>query len=134
MVDYLLVFIRDLNIIIELFKEINQHGLKGAGFQEYYSGAGEEYDSKREFQKISAKIYIKTVCNKIETLFDIKLNNYESPMETENHPDIYESELLCQGKQLQYKMLINSAQYAVTLVQYDVQYTTNTLVTFLQKL
>ena len=91
-----------------------------------------EYDTELECWTIFEKTYIKTLFNKIKKLFDIKLKNYISPMEIGDHPDMDESELLDQEQIAQYKMLIGSVQWVVTLGQYYVQYATNIMARFAQ--
>ena len=55
------------------------------------------------------------------------LKNYGSPMETGDHPEINETDLLAPQEISQYQMLVGCAQWTVTLGRYDVQYATNTL-------
>ena len=92
-----------------------------------------EYETKLKFWKISARTYIKTFFDKIETLFYIKLKNYGSPMETGDYPEMDESDLLDQEQIAQYQMLIGRAIWDVTLGRYDVQYAKNPLVIFSQQ-
>ena len=73
-----LVFSRYPNMIIEPLKIIHQYQLKGVRVTEYYSESDVEYDTKRECWAISEKSCIKTVCKKIEELFDIKLEPLSS--------------------------------------------------------
>ena len=61
MVDDLLFFSQDPDMITETLNEIHQYELKGAGVPEYYSGSSVECDTKRQFWKMSANTYINTV-------------------------------------------------------------------------
>ena len=47
-----------------------------------------EYDTESEFWTIYGKTSVKKVCETIENSFGIKLKNYGSPMETEDHLDM----------------------------------------------
>ena len=82
------------------------------------------------YWQMSAKTYIKNTCEKIEGLFDVKLKNYGSPMETGDHPEIDESDLLDPEETTKYQMLVGCAQWAVSLGRYDIQYATNLMARF----
>ena len=91
-----------------------------------------KYDTRCEFWKIYSKTYIKTVCKKIEKILNIKLKNDASPMETGDHPDMDESDLLDQDFFSQYQILIGGAQWDLNLGQNDFQYATHTMDRFVK--
>ena len=82
--------------------------------------------------EISAKTYLKNVTDKIKKLLDTKLQNYGSPMDVGDHPEMDESDLLPPDQVSIYQMLIGCAQWAVTIGRFDVQYATNTMARFAQ--
>jgi hypothetical protein len=101
--------------------------LKGVGIPEYYNGADVELNDKTKKWSMFAKTYIKNVTERIEGLLEIKLKCYGSPMITDDHPELDESELLV-GKEISiYQMLIGCAQWAITLGRFDIQFATNTM-------
>jgi hypothetical protein len=129
-VDDLLVFSKLPQEILTFLTEVEGFELKGVGIPEYYSGADLEYDEKHGYWIYSAKTYIKSVCERIEKLLQIKLKNYGSPMEPGDHPEVDETDLLFGSEIAVYQMLIGCAQWAVTLGRMDVQFATNTLARF----
>jgi hypothetical protein len=76
---------------------------------------------------MSAKTYIKNITEKLEKLLGITLKNYGSPMMTNYHPEIDETDFLDTDHIKMYQMMIGCAQWAVTIGRYDIQYATNTL-------
>ena len=131
--DYVCVYVDDLLVaskepqnIIEPLKEKYGYELKGVGEPEYYNGGdiSRTPEGKWEF---SAKTYVKNVCEKIEKLLDISLKNYGSPMETGDHPEVDETDLLDPEQVSIYQMLIGCAQWAVTIGRFDIQYATITM-------
>jgi hypothetical protein len=126
-VDDLLVFSHEPNTVIQPLQEIYGYTLKGVGVPEYYNGADVEYNEKTKCWSMSAKTYIKNITQKIEELLEIKLKCYGSPMMTNDHPELDESELLIGRDVSIYQMLIGSAQWAITLGRFDIQYATNTM-------
>ena len=132
-VDDLLIFSRNPETIIQPLREIYGYELKSVGVPEYYNGADIEYDKKANCWTMSAKTYIKNVTSKIETLLNVNLKSYGSPMLCGDHPEMDESDFLY-GKDIAvYQMLIGCAQWAVTLGRFDVQYATNTLARYAAK-
>jgi hypothetical protein len=76
---------------------------------------------------MSANTYIKNITERIEKLLQCTLKNYGSPMESGDHPEVDESDLLPPSDIPIYQMLIGCAQWAVTIGRFDIQYATNTL-------
>ena len=99
------------------------------GKQEYYLGGDVEeveVDGKKAWV-LSAKTYLKNVCDKIERLYEVKLRNYGSPLEAGYHPETDETPLLSPNEVTKYRMLIGCAQWAVTLGRYDVMFAVSTM-------
>ena len=129
-VDDLLVVSKEPNMILETIKQSYKYELKGVGMPEYYSGGNVDYDYENKTWVMSAKTYIKNICEKIEKLMDVKLKNYGSPMDPGDHPELDESDFLDTDQKQQYQMLIGCLQWSVTLGRFDVQYATNTMAKF----
>ena len=126
-VDDLLVFSKEPHLIIESLKEVSGYELKGVGVPEYYSGADVRYNSNEKSWEWMSRTYISNVCSKIEKCFDTQLRNYGSPLDPNDHPELDETDPLMGDMVQKYQMLVGSAQWAVTLGRFDVQYATNTL-------
>ena len=126
-VDDLLVFSRNAKEIIDIFEVL--YGVKSVGFPEYYNG-GDVYEDKNDLLCLSAKTYIKQVCEKIEKLFETKLRCYGSPLEPGDHPEMDESEIMDTDDVAKYQMLCGCAQWAVSLGRFDIQYAVNTMARF----
>ena len=129
-VDDLLIFSKDPDEIIKDLEKVFGYELKGVGTPEYYNGADIEFDEDRNCWTMSAKTYIKNVCERIEKLLNVTLKNYDSPLIVGDHPELDESDLMAGSEISIYQMLIGCAQWAVTLGRYDIQYATNTLARF----
>ena len=85
------VYVDDLTIVnkdpMELIKELKDVGgctLKYVGEPECYLGGDIERTRGKDGKRktiISAKTYIKNICDKIERTFEKTLRNYHSPIE-----------------------------------------------------
>jgi len=107
--EYLIVYVDDIVMISRdpefILKQLQSlYELKGVGSPEYYSGA-DIYVDNEGFTCVSAKTYIKNICNKIETTYDVELKNYGSPMEAGDHPECDESEILGEEEKRKFQML-----------------------------
>ena len=80
-----------------------------------------------EVSYLSAKTYIKNVCDKIESTFDIKLQPKNVPFHPDYHAEIDETPLLSSHDVSKYRMLIGSALWATVLGRHDILYATCTL-------
>ena len=111
--EYIAVFVNDLLVFSKDPEEIMdqiKYKKKNVGPPQYYNGADMTINPELGYWQISAKTYIKNTCEKIESLFDIKLKNYGSPMETGDHPEVDESDLLDPEETTKYQMLVGCAQ------------------------
>ncbi len=127
MVDDLLIFSKEPEMIIETLTGLWGYELKGVGVPSYYSGADIEFDKGCSCWTMGAKTYIKNVTDKIEKLLELPLKNFGSPLDAGDHPEMDDTDLLEPERVAIYQMLIGSAQWAVTLGRYNIQYATNTL-------
>ena len=64
---------------------------------------------------LSANTYIENICDKIEKAMDVKLRNYQMPMDPDYHPEIDNSIVLSDDLNAKYRMLVRSALWAATL-------------------
>ena len=126
--DDILVFSKQAISILKGLESL--FPLKGVGKPEFYLGGdvtvirtGEGYT-----HAFAAKTYIKNVCDKIERLFETTLRNYGTPLEGGYHPEIDTSDFLVGIDISKYRMLIGSANWAVTLGRYDVHFAVSTMV------
>jgi hypothetical protein len=127
LVDDILIYSKEPEEIITILEGI--YNLRGIGIPDYYSGADWTCDKDGDIC-LSAKTYIKNVCDKIEKLFDVKLKNYGSPLESGDHPEMDESDLLTGEEISMYQMLVGSGQWAVTLARFDIQFAVNSMARF----
>ena len=125
-VDDLLIASKDPKGITEELKDLG-YELKSVGTPEYYNGADIKYDTDNDCWTLSSETYIKTVCERIEKLLEVKLRNNGSPLVVGDHPEQDETEELYGKDITMYQMLIGCAQWAVNLGRFDIQYATNTL-------
>jgi len=80
----------------------------------------------------SAKTYISNTCKKIETLCDITLTHFDSPMATDDHPEIDDTPFLDPRPHSIYRFLVGAAQWIITLGRLDILYTVTTMSRFNQ--
>ena len=133
--EYILVYSDDLLIISKDPKKIvdqlsEKYQLKGISFPDYHLGGNFAQTTNSKGEKISylsAKTYIKNVCGKIESTFDIKLKPMNVPFEPSYHPEIDDSPILGAHEISKYRMLIGSAIWATALGRHDILYATGTL-------
>ena len=83
--------------------------------------------------ELEAATYIKTVCEKIEKLYDTKLKNVGLPLEAGNHPEMDESDFLYREEISKYQMLCGCAQWAVSIARWDIQFAVNSMARFASK-
>lgn len=130
-VDDLIIASREPMVIIEEVKKVGNFKLKGVGEPEYYLGGDIERKKRDDglgyTSKLSARTYIKNVCEKIEKLFQITLKNYHSPLEGGYHPELDDSNYLGDDEVSKYRMLVGSMSWAVTLGRFDVMFASITM-------
>jgi hypothetical protein len=130
-VDDILFFSKDPTSILECLKIT--YPLQGVGVPEYYLGGDLKIHKKKDGSEtfvLSAKTYLQNVCEKIESIMDIKLKSYETPMAHDDHPENDVSGLLNHDEHSKYCMLIGCGQWAITLGCFDVMYAIQTMARF----
>lgn len=93
---------------------------------------GGDVIKKDDHMFISGKTYITNVCKKIETLCGINLKHYDTPVATDDHPELDDSMILNDRDHSIYRLLIGSAIWAITLGRFDILYAVKTLSRFSQ--
>lgn len=126
-VDDILVFSKKPDEIIDKLKQ--KYFLQGIGTPEYYLGADFKLYKKGEVETITvcAKTYVTNVCKQIEELIGIPLKGYETPMASDDHPELDDSGFLNNVDHSKYRMLIGSGQWAINLSRFDIMYAIQTL-------
>jgi hypothetical protein len=110
--------------------------LKGVGVPEYYLGGNyiqiedEKLLGKGIKTAISAKTYIENAVEKFERMFGGPIRESKFPMLEGSHPESETSQILDNDRATQYRAIIGSLNWVVTLGRFDVMYATNTLARF----
>jgi len=128
-VDDLLVFSREpMSLVSEIKKD---YILKGIGAPEYYLGGNVEMLDETWgglTTALSARTYIENVVEKFETMFNptanrqFALRQFKTPMAEDYHPELNDSPLLDNREASQFRALIGSANWIITLGQFDICY------------
>ena len=129
-VDDIIVIAKDAMSVLEEDKRKGKFDLKGVGKPEYYLG-GDIYRSEDPNASIksiiSAKTYLKNICDKIERVFSSTLRNYSTLLEAGCHPELDDSKLLDDEDTTKYRMLTGSLNWAVTIRRVDVMFAATTM-------
>ena len=88
---------------------------------------------ERQCWTLGATSHIKSVSDSIDKLFEIPLKNSGSHLDTGDHPEMDDTDLLVPIEILINQMTIRCLQWTVRLGRYDILYATNTLARFGQK-
>jgi len=128
--DILIIAKNPLDILNEMKKPKGPYEFKGVGSPEYYLGGdikiSYDGDSIKDLVT-SAKTYIGRICGKVEETMGWKLRRFMSPMDTNYHPEIDDSDFLI-GKDISaYRMMVGSLNWLITLGRYDIHYATGSL-------
>jgi hypothetical protein len=129
-VDDVISFSKDpLKVIEEIHKD---YMLKGVGEPEYYLGGNinpleNTWKDENVSIALSARTYIKNVVERFETVFGTKLRMHKTPMADQYHPETDDTPLVDDRGASIYRGLIRSANWAVTLGRFDIQYATQML-------
>ena len=133
---YLTVYSDDLIVASKnpkkVYDKLEQvYTLKGVGPPDFYLGAtvgrvSGDFNSKKSTTTLSAKIYIQNLIAKLEKEIGA-LRFYTTPIDPEYRPELDATPLCTPEEASIYRMLIGSAQWAVTLGRIDIQYATTML-------
>jgi hypothetical protein len=129
-VDDVISFSKDpMSVIEELRKD---YMLKGVGEPEYYLGGNVDpldntWRDDNVSLALSARTYVKNVVERFETIFGAELKLQKTPMADSYHPETDETPLLDARGAALYRGLVGSANWAVTLGRFDIQYATQVM-------
>jgi hypothetical protein len=132
-VDDVISFSKDpMKIIEEIRKD---YMLKGVGEPEYYLGGNVDpldntWKDENVSLALSARTYIKNVVERFETVFGTELRMHKTPMSDQYHPETDDTPLIDDRGASIYRGLIGSANWAVTLGRFDIQYATQMMSRF----
>ena len=130
-VDDILVFSVVPQGILDTMSKI--YTLQAIGVPEYYLGGDFRVHKKPngiETFTFCAKTFITNTCKKIEELMGIQLRKYDTPMLAGDHPELEDTPILSPDDHSKYRMLIGSAQWAITLGRLDIMFAVQTMARF----
>ena len=115
-----------MGVIEELKKD---YMLKGVGEPEYYLGGNVDlldntWRDDNVSLALSARTYVKNVMERFETIFGSELKLQKAPMSDAYHPETDDTPLLDARGAALYHGLVGSANWAVTLGCFNIQYAT----------
>ena len=118
-VDNILIMSKEPLKVIQEFKEAGEYKLKGVGAPEYYLGGDLQQRKVDNYTcyETHAKTYITRITDKIEKLMEWTLRSYMSPEDPNYSPELDETPLLGPEQHSQYRMIIGSLNWLVTLGQ-----------------
>ena len=120
-VDNILVMSKEPLKVIQEFKEAGEYELKGVGAPEYYLGGDLQQRKVDNYTcyKTHAKTYITRITDKIKKLMEWTLRSYMSLEDPNYSLELDETPLLGPEQHSQYRMIIRSLNWLVTLGRYD---------------
>ena len=130
-VDDIMVFAKDPMAIMKELEKV--YVLKGVGSPRYYLG-GDVLDLDEQWEKegithaLSAQTYIQNCVPKIAKMVGIEqFAKKKTPFDDKYHPELDDSPLCPPEKISQYRSMIGSANWILTLGRFDIAYTLSTL-------
>ena len=128
-VDDVLVMSKEPLKVIQDFKEAGEYELKGVGAPEYYLRGDLQQRKVDDYTcyETHAKTYITRITDKIEKLMEWTLRSYMSPEDPNYAPELDETPLLGPEQHSQYRMIIGSLNWLVTLGRYDIYHAASTM-------
>ena len=130
-VDDIMVFAKDPMAIMKELEKV--YVLKGVGSPRYYLG-GDVLDLDEQWEKegithaLSAQTYIQNCVPKIAKMIGIEqFAKKKTPFDDKYHPELDDSPLCPPEKISQYRSMIGSANWILTLGRFDIAYTLSTL-------
>jgi hypothetical protein len=128
-VDDLLIASRDPEKIIKELQEKHGFKLKGVGSLSYHLGC-DYFRDKDGTLCYGPRKYIAKMLEQYERMFGNKPNEYVSPLEKGDHPEIDTSEELDVEGIKRYQTMIGCLQWAVSLGRFDIHTATMTMSRF----
>ena len=130
--EYIAVYVDDVLVFsrraCEIMTELqSKYPMKGVGRPEIYLGGNIGYHSPMNVLYMSAEKYTTDSIKKLEDLFEGELRKQNSPMQSDYHPELDTSAYLGEEDHARYRMLVGSAQWAISLGRFDIAYAVSTL-------
>ena len=132
--DDLLVFSKDPMAILDQIKKV--YTLKGVGEPDYYLGGNvfspinDHWTAEGITIGLSAETYINNSVKNFERLFDKQFRTSSIPMAEGDNPEMDDSPLCSPTEATQYRSLIGSANWIVTLGRFDIAFALQSLARF----
>eukprot|EP00934_Nitzschia_sp_Nitz4_P008762 Nitzschia sp. Nitz4//scaffold145_size56662//50639//52106//NITZ4_006565-RA/size56662-processed-gene-0.32-mRNA-1//-1//CDS//3329536601//8752//frame0 len=139
-VDDILIFSKDPMPVLEEIQ--NDYVLKGVGEPEYYllESTSKTYlnnsgdDNKGVNTGLSARTYMENaLLPKMAKMVGQDIRTFKTPMDSDYHPEIDDSEPLNDTEHSKYRALVGSANWIITLGRFDIQYAVTTLAKYSMK-
>ena len=112
---------KDCETFISLLQDKYKFKLKGTGPITYHLSM-DFFRDKDQTLCMEPRKYIEKICGSFDRMFGHKpKQNYTSPIEKNDHPEIDTSELLDEEWVQKYQSLIGALQWVVTIGRFDVQ-------------
>ena len=119
---------------MKIMKELEKvYIMKGVGYPRYYLGGDvinldEQWEKEGLTQALSAQTYINNCIPKLTKMIGIEqFPKKKTPFDEKYHPELDESPLCSTNKISQYRSMIGSAKWILTLGRLDIAYTLSTL-------
>ena len=106
------------------------NGIAYVGHDEKDKHLCEEWRKEGIKTAFSARTYIKNTVARLETMVGQEFAVFDTPMSESLHPELDDTPLLDPVRHSQYRSLVGSANWLVTLGRFDVAYATNTFSRF----
>jgi hypothetical protein len=125
-VDDFMIVGRDPQAVMDMIQAI--YAVKSIGPPDYYLGNDYKKDRKGRWC-IGCKKYLVEAIKRVERMFG-SLNKYSNPMETGDHPELDESEVMNDDGHRKFQMLMGILVWVVTIGRIDVAHSTSSLSRF----
>jgi hypothetical protein len=125
-VDDFMIVARDPQAIMEMIQAI--YVVKYIGPPDYY--LGNDYKKDRQGRwRIGCKKYLVVAIKRVERMFG-SLKKHSHPMETGDHPELDESDIMSDEGHQKYQMLMGILVWVVTIGRINVAHSTSSLSRF----
>jgi hypothetical protein len=119
-VDDLAISSKDPKAITDILMNKYNFKLKGTGEIEYHLGMSFHRNDRNELC-ISPQWYIEKMVDNYKQLFGESPSHHsQSPLESNNHPEIDSSEFLSEDNIQKYQSLIGAMQWAISIGHFDI--------------
>ena len=126
--DYLSTNDQSKSLVDPIGDDVN--GIAYVGHDEQDKHLSELWRKEGIKTAFSARTYIKNTVARLETMIGQEFAVFDTPMSESLHPELDDTPLLDSVRHSQYRSLVGSANWLVTLGRFDVAYATNTFSRF----